>query len=116
MLKEIASFHATSHHFVNTYPGVKDGLSKDFKQQFNEDFFESAKKDDDTMKALMDGMTQMFGSISVVTKKYGSKDMAARMKSYQEKILSEMGLLFMQKPRISFFIHGDASLNNFLFR
>ena len=116
ILKEMASFHATSHHFVNTYPGGKDCLNQHFKKLFNDDFFEAIKKDDETMKALMNGMTQMFGSISVVTKKFGSEDLAKRMEYYQGKILSEMGKLFMQKPRISFFTHGDASLNNFLFR
>ena len=116
ILKEMASFHATSHHFVNTFPGGKDALNADYQKLFNEDFFEEMKKDDETMKALMNGMKQRFGSILVVAKKFGSEDLAKRMESYQGKILSEMGKLFMQKPRISFFTHGDASLNNFLFR
>ena len=116
ILKEMASFHATSHHFVNTFPGGKDALNADYQKLFNEDFFEGMKKDDATMKAFIDFVIQMFGAATTVTQKFGSKDLAERMESFQGKIMAEMGKLFMQKPRMSFVTHGDAWYNNFLFR
>ena len=116
MLKELAAFHATSYHFVNTYPGGKDALNADYQKLFNEDFFEEMKKDDATMKAFIDFVIQMFGAATTVTQKFGSKDLAERMESFQGKIMAEMGKLFIQKPRMSFVTHGDAWYNNFLFR
>ena len=112
----MAAFHATSHHFVNTYPGGKEGLNEDFRKQFNEGFFEEMKKDDVSMKAFIDMITQMFGAASVVTKKFGSEDLAERMESFQGRIMVELGKLFMQKPKMSFVTHGDAWYNNFMFR
>ena len=112
----MAAFHATSYHFVNSYPGGKDGLNKEFQKLFNELFFEEIKKDDVTMNGFIKMTTQMFGTVSAVTKKFGSKDLSEKMVSYQSKIPAGMGKLFAQKPKMSFVTHGDASYNNFMYR
>ncbi len=116
MLQELAAFHATSYHFINTYPGGKDGLNNDFQKLFNEDFFEEKQNEDVSMKSFIDLTIQLFGTVSAITKKFSSKDLAERMESYQGKILGDIGKLFSQKTGMICITHGDAWYNNFLFR
>ena len=127
-LKELASFHATAQHFINTYPGGRDALAEDYKKLYDADFFEVPKMPDsngndngentneDKMKGFFQMISQMFGTAVVVTRKFGSEDLADRMSAYHKKIIGEMVKLFMMKWRLSFVVHGDAWFSNFLFR
>lgn len=126
VLKELASFHATAQHFINTYPGGREALSDDYKKLYDADFFEVPKKPDNNgndenanenkMKGFFHMISQMFGTAVVVTKKFGSEDLADRMSAYHKKIIGEMVKLFMMKWRLCLIVHGDAWYNNFLFR
>jgi len=37
-LKELAAFHATGLHFINTYPGGREALALNFPDMFTENF------------------------------------------------------------------------------
>ena len=111
-LKELAAFHATSFHFINTFPGGREALALDYPDTFSNDLF--AGKD---MLEKYFGMTaNMFGSCVLVSKKYGSEELANRMAVFQTKIVKVLGDLFESKWKMSYMLHGDAWYNNFLYR
>jgi thiamine kinase-like enzyme len=116
VLEELASFHATGHHFVNTFPGGMEALNKEYQKLFQEKFFDNEKKEDNGMEQFLVMVTKMFGASIVVAKNYGSEDLAERLEAYQKSIKSEMEKLFFKKWQMSFVCHGDAWYNNFLFR
>jgi len=37
-LKELAAFHATGLHFINTYPGGREALALNYPDMFTENF------------------------------------------------------------------------------
>ena len=116
VLEELASFHATGHHFVNTFPGGTEALNEEYQNLYQENFFDVEKKDENGMQQFLAMVTKMFGAAIVVVKKYGSEDLAKRLEAYQKNIQSEMEKLFFKKWQMSFITHGDAWYNNFLFR
>jgi hypothetical protein len=117
VLEELASFHATSHHFVNTFPGGVDALNKEYQALFQEIFFDIEKQDDfKVIKMFLGMITKMFGAAIVVAKNFGTEDLAKRVEDYQQIIKPEMEKLFLKKWQMSYITHGDAWFNNFLFR
>jgi hypothetical protein len=40
VLRELSAFHATGHHFINTYPGGLDALAKQHPTIFTVNMFE----------------------------------------------------------------------------
>jgi len=38
VLKELAAFHATGLHFINTYPGGREALALEYPDMFTENF------------------------------------------------------------------------------
>ena len=93
VLQELAAFHASGHHFINTYPGGIEVLTKECPQTFTEDFFENS----DMTKQFFDITVTMFGSTVLVCKKYGSPELAAKMAEYHKKVKDVMGAIFTKK-------------------
>ena len=117
VLEELASFHATAHHFINTFPGGMEALNIEYQNLFQEKFFDIETKNDNiVIKQFLGMIIQMFGAAVVVAKHFGTEDLAKRVEAYQKKIQSEMEKLFQKEWRMSFITHGDAWFNNFLFR
>jgi hypothetical protein len=116
VLQELAAFHATSQHFISTYPGGIELLAKEYPQFFTEDFFSSNEKSREMVKQLFDMTSTCFGSCVQVAKKYGSEDLANRMEVFHAKVKSVMEGFFTNKWNMSYVTHGDAWYNNFLYR
>jgi hypothetical protein len=116
VLKELAAFHATGLHFINTYPGGREALASEYPDMFTENFVLGKDAGEEMMHRWFDMTANMFGSCVLVTKKYGSEELSTKMEAYQKKIRLVMDKLFNTKWRMSYVTHGDAWYNNFLCR
>ena len=112
MLKELAAFHATGLHFLNTYPGGREALALEFPDMFTENFMPG----EEMMQGFYDMTDNTFGSCILVTKKYGSEELSSKMVVFKNKIKPIMENILKSKWRISFITHGDAWYNNFMYR
>ena len=113
VLKELATFHATAYHFINTYPGGHKELAKDFYQQFQADFFDPASE---VKYKFVEIIAQSFGTPLLVIQKFGSKDLADRMVAFEKNLVEKLRALLSTTSKLSYIVHGDAWYNNFLFR
>ena len=111
----MAAFHASGFHFIHIYPGGLEALLKEYPLTFSEKFFND-DMGQDMAQNFFDMTVNMFGSCVLVTKKYASEDVAARMSAYQQKVKAVMESMFTSKWNLSNITHGDAWYNNFLYR
>ena len=116
VLKELAAFHATGLHFVNTYPGGKDVLAVDYPGLFTDSFFTGKDASEEMAKIFESFQTNMFRYCVLVSKRYGNEELASKMAAFQQKIKAVLDGLFEKKSEINFVTHGDAWYNNFLYR
>ncbi len=116
VLQELAAFHASGHHFIQTYPGGIDTLAKEYPNCFTESFFNNHEMGEEMAKGFFEMTSNMFGSCVLVTKKYSSEELSSRMSAYHAKVKSIMEGLFTCKWRFSYITHGDAWYNNFMCR
>ena len=115
-LKELAAFHASGFHFINTYPGGKNALDVEHPDLFSENFFASEVQNKEMWTKYFEISSNMFGSCIPVAKKFGSPELAERMAAYQKTIPAVLEKLFDSKWKMSYVTHGDAWYNNFLYR
>ncbi len=116
VLKELAAFHATGFHFINTYPGGRKALATEYPDFFTENFTPGEEAGKEMMSKFAEISATRFGSCVLVTKKYGSKELSTKMADYQKNVKSALDTITKSKWRMSFVTHGDAWYNNFLYR
>ena len=115
-LKELAAFHASSFHFINTYPGGKKALEIEYPDVFSEDFFAGNDFSKEMLTKFFEMSSSMFGSCVLVAKKYSTPELATKMAAYQKTIPTVLAKLFESKFKMSYVTHGDAWYNNYLYR
>ena len=118
VLRELAAFHASGYLFIRNYPGELQALSKEYPGIFQiaGDYFKSLVGVDDMMEKFLQMTSQMYGSCFLVVQKYGSKELAQKMETFQPKVIEVMRAFFLSSWKHGFITHGDAWYNNFLFR
>lgn len=117
VLREMAGFHATGYHFIETYQG---GFEK-FKEDF-EDFCSNGWLNDDKpeFKAQMEGMmTQMYSGMLSVVKACVAKDdehLVERMEEFNK--IREAVVEEILKPTSGFntLLHNDMHMNNVMYK
>ena len=113
MLKELAAFHATGHHFIKTYPGGVEALTEVYQELFQADFFEGRKMGDEKMVEIM---APTFDTSIEIVRRFGSEEVSQKMISFRNVLKSEMLRVLRSKSDINFLIHGDAWFSNFMFK
>ena len=88
MLKELAAFHATGLHFINTYPGGREALATEYPDFFTENFIPGKEAGKEMMDKFAEMTANRFGSCVLVTKKYGSEKLSTKMATYQKTVNS----------------------------
>ena len=87
-------------------------------QIFTEDFFNMKDGGKDVMTKFNDIICSMFGSCTVVSKKFGSEELGQKMEAYNKNVRSVTEKLFSDqgKGKMLYVTLGDAWYNNFLYR
>jgi len=118
VLQELASFHATSHHFIKTYPGGPESLAAECPCIFEagKPFFEVKGGSEDMLNQILQMTQQKFASSLLVVQNFGSEELAKRMEAFQPKVSSVMKELLTQKITSDVVTHGDAWYSNFLIK
>ena len=118
VLSELAAFHATSHHFIKTYPGGLASLAVECPRIFKagRTFFKGEDGSNDMLNKILHMTQQMFDSCLLVVQKFGSEELAKRMEAFQPKVTKVMSEFFTPKSNFDMVTHGDAWYNNFLYR
>ncbi len=70
------------------------------------------------LKQFNDMISAMFGSCTVVSKKFGSEELGQKMEAYNKIVRSVTDKLFSDqgKGKMLYVTLGDAWYNNFLYR
>jgi len=118
VLHELAAFHATSHHFIKTYPGGLASLSLDCPRLFEagRTLFRCKDGSDGMMTEVLETIERMFKSSLLVVQKFGSEELARRMEAFQPQISEIMAGFFTPINKFDVVAHGDAWYNNILIK
>lgn len=118
VLHELAAFHATSHHFIKTYPGGLTSLAAECPCIFEvgKPFFEVKDGSEEMLNQILQMTQKKFDSSLWVVKKFGSEEQAKKMEAFQSSVSDVMKELLTQKITSDVVTHGDAWYSNFLFK
>ena len=118
VLSELAAFHASGYLFIRSHPDGLQALAEEYPGIFQiaGDYFKSLAGVDDMLEKFLQMTLQMYSSCFLVVQKYGSKELAQKMETFQPKVIEVMRSFFLSSWKHGFITHGDAWYNNFLFR
>ena len=108
----LAAFHATTFHFVQTYPGGPDALTKDCPFLKVKCVFDLT----DASEFVYKGHESSLGIASSLAKQFGEDELSAKFKEqlgiYLERQLKAAGP--SENCKFKTIIHGDFWYNNFM--
>ena len=103
--------------FLDQWPFYIFSLDAEHEKLFGEKFFLKPDRSNGG-EAFFNMVIKSYRTMVLINDKFGSADIADRVREYEPKILGQLEKLFFEdeETKFSFITHGDAWFNNFLFK
>jgi hypothetical protein len=116
VLDQLARLHASSHHYVETYPGGLDKFTKDFPIYIKDSWLpaETKEMEEKNDKEILFGVDLM---LSILKKYSKDTELTEKVVKFRDHLLKSVkGAIASKKDAFNCLLHNDAWCHNFMFR